>query len=621
MHGSYGKYIDIDLTSGRILELKIPEVWQELYLGGRGVAARILCQALNGEEDALSSESAVIFGSGPLQGTGVAGASRHVVMALSPKTKTVCDSYAGGSFGDVLGKSGCDGLILRGQAEGPVYIAVIDGEVSIEPADAIWGSDTGATHRFLTSRYPGASVSCIGLAGENLVSFSCIINDLNRAAGRPGFGAVLGWKRVKAVVVRASTQKSTYDAPRFNELRKLVSQSLLSNPGIREIGRFGTAGSVLPLNEAGLLPTRNFRQGQFDGAERISGERLYSTILEGRGGCPGCPIRCKRKVRTVYDGIAVVPEYGGPEYETIAAFGSLCSNDDLSAISLLNQKCNQYGLDTISVGSTLAFTMEAEERGMLHSNLKWGDASGMIQMVDRIARREGIGDLLADGTARLADEIGADFAVVVKGMEVPMHEPRGKRAVGLSYATSPRGANHMEVYHEGGLNGFVPDELPVPAPVEWGSWKDRAAYCKTYEDLCSFSNCLILCAITSWDIMGTAGYYPYPILRELIGASTGLRIDVDEMLRIGERGYLLMRWLSGRCGVTKADDALPERLMTPLENGPLAGTSTSQEEMAEVISRYYHLRGYEDDGFPAEKRFQELGMGEFVTAVIQRKDR
>jgi len=621
MRCSYGKYVDIDLTSGRISEYKIPEVWRKLYLGGRGVAARILCEVFDGTEDALSRENTVIFGSGPLQGTGIAGASRHVVMALSPKTKTVCDSYAGGSFGNELGKSGYDGVILRGRAETPVYVAVIDGDVRIEPADDVWGSDTGTTHQFLTTRYPRASVSCIGQAGENLVSFSCIINDQNRAAGRSGFGAVLGWKRVKALVVRGSARKGAYDAQGLNDLRKHFAEAILANPGIREVGELGTAGAVLPLNEVGLLPTRNFREGTFEGAERISGERLHSSILDARDGCPGCPIRCKRRVRTEFDGVAVVPEYGGPEYETLAAFGSLCGNDDLTAIALLNQKCNQYGLDTISAGSTLAFAMEAQERGMLQCGLKWGDASGMVRMIDRIVHREGVGNLLADGVAKLADQIGADFAVVVKGMEVPMHEPRGKRAVGLSYATSPRGANHMEVYHDGGPSGFVPDELDVPAPVEWGSWKDRAAYCKTYEDLCSFTNCLILCAITSWDIMGTGGYYPYPTLRRLVEATTGSRIDVDEMLKIGERGYLLMRWLSGRFGITRAADMLPKRLMAPLENGPLAGTSTSHDDLAEAMREYYLMRGYEHDGFPSEGRLGDVGMDEFVESVIRRTNR
>jgi len=612
MLGTFGRYLDVDLTSGEVSDYEIPQSWEKLHLGGRGIAARILERALDGGEDALGPSNVIVFGTGPLQGTGVPGASRHLVMAISPKTKCVSGAYAGGRFGDMIGKSGYDGIVVRGESRSPVCLTLIDGEARIQNAQQLWGLGTGETEKRLKTKYPKASISSIGCAGENLVSFSCIINDRSRAAGRSGLGAVLGKKKLKAIVVEGSQKKQVHDPVRLQNLRKEFAQMIRGNPDVMDVGKLGTSGALLPLNEVGLLPTRNFKAGQFSGAEKISGERLFADLLVKRDTCVGCPIRCKRVVKGTFNGKPIVPEFGGPEYETIAAFGSLCCNDDLSSIALMNQMCNDYGLDTISTGVTLAFAMEAEERGSLTTGLRWGDASTMVEMITAIAQRDGQGDVLARGIQQLASEISADFAAVVKGLEVPMHEPRGKCGVGLSYATSPRGANHMEVFHEGGPSGFLPSELPVPELVDWGSWDNRPEYCKTYEELCSFTNSLILCAIASWDIMGSGGYYPYPTIREIVHATTGSELDVKGMLKVGERNYLLLRLLAKRAGYTRNDDGLPKRFESPLEGGPLAGAHITEKALKAAIDEYYHLRGYDEHGHPTREKLIELGLADLV---------
>ncbi|HEU67654.1 MAG TPA: aldehyde ferredoxin oxidoreductase, partial [Candidatus Acetothermia bacterium] len=383
MDGVHGRYLEVDLAAERVTEREIPSRWYELHLGGRGIAARLLLDLVPPGTDALSPDNALVWATGPLQGTGLAGAGRHVVMAVSPKTRSIADSYVGGHLGHELGRSGYDGIIVRGQAKEPVYLLLTDGHAELRAAGDLWGKMTGAVDAILKERHPGVRVAAIGPAGERIVSQACIIHDANRAAGRPGLGAVMGAKRLKAVAVKGDQDKPLDDADGFARARAAFARELMDE-GTRQFGQYGTARGLTWLSEMGILPTKNFQEGVFDRASEIGGERMAQTILVGRDTCAGCPVRCKRVVQTEFQGCAVEGTYGGPEYETLAALGSLCLCSDLQAIALANQLCNAYGMDTISVGVAIATLMEASEKGLVAERIPWGDGEAVVQWTERI---------------------------------------------------------------------------------------------------------------------------------------------------------------------------------------------------------------------------------------------
>jgi aldehyde:ferredoxin oxidoreductase len=614
MAGSTGEYLDVDLSSGKVGEYPIPEVWRERLVGGKGIAARILLEELSERVDPFGPENILVFATGPFQGTGIVGGGRHAVLAVSPKTGAVADSYAGGHFGHELGRSGYDGILVRGRAEAPVVLTLLDGKAEIQPASNLWGMGTGETETALVERYPGARVSSIGPAGERLVSQACIINDRNRSAGRPGLGAVMGSKLLKAVVVRGHTERPLHDPERFKRERAEHAKTYLQDRW-KGFGEYGTSSGLVWLSEQGILPTDNFREGTFDQAEAIGGEKMRDTILVGRDTCAGCPIRCKRVVKTSFDGTDVLPEFGGPEYETLAAFGSLCRNANLASIALANQLCNDYGLDTISAGVAVAFLMEASEKGLIHEEIAWGDPHAIISVIHAIARREGIGDRLADGLALYADEIGADFAMAIKGAELPMHEPRGKQGMGLSYATSPRGATHLEGMHDSMLERENPcPELGVAKTYSRFTLLDKIEPSIVFEDLRSFTNSLVLCCFTMSE---TGPGYNVPAIRSLLEAATGLAVDATEMQRVGARAYALLRVLSARAGHTRDIDGLPARFAEPLPRGASAEHPILAKEMKAAVAAYYKARGYDRFG-PTDKTLRALGLDDCAGRIRRR---
>jgi len=611
INGVFGKFLYIDLTSEKITDYKIPEEWYEKYLGGRGVAARILIEELEKNQDPLGPENVLVFATGPLQGTGIPGAGRHLVMAKSPKTKSVSDSYAGGFFGHELGTSGYDGIIIKGKANSPKYLSLIEGEAEIEDAEDLWGMEVAKTEAELKKRHGGGSVSSIGIAGENLVKFACIMNDRNRAAGRPGFGAVMGSKNLKAVIVRGSGDKPVFDKNKLKEARSKFVRKLVEKKFVEEFGKLGSTAGLMFRQKKGMLPTKNFQKGIFEKAEKISGERMYDEILVGRDTCAGCPIRCKRVVKTEFKGESVDEKYGGPEYETLAAFGSLCMNDNLDSIALANQKCNKYGLDTISTGCTIAFAMEAAEKGLIDINLKWGDPEAIVSLIDKIANRDGIGDILAKGIASVAEEIGANFAMVVKGQEIPMHEPRGEKSMALSYATSPRGATHLDTMVD--VLPKHPSELKIKGNIDCLDLGAKPEFCKVYDSLVSFIDSAILCFYTTCEPC-YRGIYVFPEVREMIEAVTGRPMDVEEMMTIGERNHTLLKLLSAKEGISRKQDKLPERFEEPLREGPISGESIPRKDLQEKIDEYYALKGWGDYG-PTPEKLKELGMSELKRLV------
>lgn len=609
MNGVSGKYLDVDLANEKITDYDVPEKWYKLFLGGRGIAARILSEELQGGEDPLEPNNILVFSVGPFQGTNLGGAGRHCVAAISPKTSSISDSYAGGFFAHELALSGYDGIIVRGKSERPVYLTLIDGEGEVKSADDLWGKTTYEAESILKERYEGSRVSSIGPAGEKEVYFSCIINDMGRAAGRPGFGAVMGSKNLKAVAVKGSQRKDYYDKETFSEVRQDFARRLTDEEG-QEFGKYGTAGGVLGLNEMGILPTENFRRGEFEGAEQISGEKLYEDYLTERDTCTGCPVRCKRVVETKFLGEEV--HGAGPEYETIAALGSLVLNDDLSAILVANKKCNEYGLDTISTGVTIAYAMEAYEKGYINSagglDLTWGNAEAIIGLIDKIAKREGFGGFLAEGIEDIEEELGTSFAQQIKGQELPMHDPRGKKGLGLSYATSPRGATHVEGMHDTVFeSNKTAGELGLGNKYDRLALEDKAKLAKVYEDLMSFTNSAIMCRFTTFNRAGSR--YIYPELREALNAVTGSNIGPEGMLKIGERGLILLKLLSFRAGYGREDDDLTDRLKSQLPSGGSKGEGLTQEDLEAMKEEYYDLRGLKKEGITKEK-LKELDMDE-----------
>lgn len=607
MKGNYGKYVYIDLSNNEIKDYPIPQEWYRKYLGGRGIVARILFKELDPKVNPFSEENILVFASGPFQGLGVAGAARFLVMGKSPKTKNLNDSFCGGSFGHVLGKTGYDGIIIKGKAKKPVYISIDNGKVQILPADDLWGLDPKEVEEKISKVQKGASIACIGEAGENLGMQSCIMVDNTRSVGRPAYGALMGSKKLKAVVISGNQKKELVDAEKFNTLRKEFSKKVADSGFPVFLKQFGTAAGVEFLSDNGILPTKNFINGHFQGASKISGQALVENKVWVKGDtCPGCPVACKRVVEGSYNGESFEKEWGGPEYETIAAFGSNCLNDDLESICLFNKKCNQYGLDTISVGVQISYLMEATEKGLLkkEDQIKWGDTKAISELIDKIAHREGIGDWVAGGVEYVSEKVGdGSFLVHCKGEEVAMHDPRGKYSMAVYYATVPGGGNHMYGTHD---PNPPHKELNLPDnPAR--TWENRALIAGEYLLLRSFANSLILCAFTSL-LADVEDEYLFPMIREMLEAATGQKLDVKEMLAIGERNYNLLRIFAEKAGYTRADDKLHHRFH---ETQPSTGYVIDEDMLTKTIDEYYKIYGYGKYG-PDKKRAELLDISEVV---------
>ena len=618
MDGYFGRYLEVDLTARKWFDLDIPPLWQEKHLGGYGVGLRLLLDKLKPGTDPLSGDSPLVFATGPFEGSLFPG-SRHAVLAKSPKTNTVSDSYAGGYWAYELGRSGYDGILVHGTSETPVYLVIAEGEVKLCDASELWGQEVRETEAWLKGRYGRVRVASIGPAGENLVKFACIMNDYSRAAGRPGFGAVMGAKKLKAIAIKGDRKKEFHDPPRLTTLSREFAKWMMENPRNQAFGKFGTARNLEGLNTLGILPTRNFQEGTFAEAKAIGGYRLAETILKRRESCTGCSVRCKRCVETEYAGEPVDEQYGGLEYETAAALGSLCLVDNLEALSLANQKCNAYGLDTISAGVSIAFAMEASEKGFIKERIAWGDADAMLGLLDDIAYRRGVGRELARGIDVLAKEWNVDFAMHVKGMEIPLHDPRGKVGLAISYATSPRGANHEDSFHDDMLEvlSHPVEELGLYQAKSRFDWERTPQLCKTFEDLMSFCNSLVICANISWT-KSTGDFYPFGRIREALAAAIGREISAQEMLEIGERNFVLRKVLAAREGYRRSDDDLPKRFKQPLPEGNSAGRPIDDGELQKRIDEYYAVRGYNQVG-PTPERLRKLGLEEIVPLLPEQE--
>jgi aldehyde:ferredoxin oxidoreductase len=634
MHGYAGRLLRVDLGSGKSWAEPLEATRARRYVGGRGMGARILLDEVPRGCDPFGPENRLIFAMGPLAGTFAPGSGRFVVVGKSPATDGFGEAYTGGFVAHELKYAGYDGIVVQGTAAELVYLSIVNDRVEVRPAKHLAGRGTLEVEEAIKKDLgdPETRIISIGVAGEKRVRYACVMNDTDRAAGRTGLGAVMGAKNLKAVAIRGTGRVTLADPKTFRECALANLAKIRKHPWLGDsptsAGALGTAGGVEDLSSAGILPTKNWETGTWEYADRISGTAMKNTILIGHRACASCPVGCTRVVHVSggpFGGVR--PEYGGPEYETVAAFGSLCENRDLEAIALLNQRCNAYGLDTISAGSAIAFAMECFEKGLLTEReigfpLPWGDAPAMVRLLEMIAKREGVGDLLAEGVRRAAATLGrgaSDLSVDVKGLEFGMHEARGKKGLALSYVTAPRGADHMEGFHDPSL--AVPNawpELGVTEAMDRFTLEGKPRVVRLAEDYTSFINTVPLCSFMS---LAVAGIRNTEEITGMLAAATGWSdLTLAEEMAIGERAYNLARAFTVRESGGAADDRLPAKLARSLREGASRDQVISNRDIQPALLEYYRLRGWSEKGTPTEAKLAELGLADVVGQLAGKGD-
>jgi len=629
--GYNGKILRVNLTTGAMSDETPSELTYRMYIGGSALSSYFLLKEQKPGVDPLGPENKLLFMSSVLSGAPLPGLTRYTVAARSPLTGAFGEAEAGGFWGPELKMAGYDGIIIEGKSSRPIYLWIKDGKAEIRDAAKIWGKDTGEAERLIREELgdPRIRIAQCGPSGEKLVRYACVLNELKHANGRTGMGAVMGSKNLRAIAVRGTQKLPMADPAKVQEIGKRVLELLPQSVLAQNFKKFGTPMFVMPLNNSGILPTRNFQKGIFEGAEAISGEKMTESILVKSEGCYACAVQCKRAVK-VEGKYNADPKFGGPEYETVASFGSFCGIDNLAAIAQANQICNMYGVDTISAGVAIAFAMELTEKGILtpkdtdEIHLRFGDADAMLAMLGKIVRREGFGNLLGEGVWRAAQKIGKGaekYAMHIKGQELPMHDPRGKQGLSLSYATSPTGADHIEAPHDTSFLTEGPALInarpagvmePVPA-LEMGPRKVRQ-FVHTQMIWNAF-NSMGVCNFAA------APYTAFPLvsLAETIGALTGWNYSMFEMMELGERTITLARMFNVREGLSKKDDYLPDRLFEPLEAGTPREKKITREDFAKTLELYYQAMGWDPQtGLPTPGRLSYLGL-DWLIPVLPKK--
>jgi aldehyde:ferredoxin oxidoreductase len=625
--GFAGKILHVDLTSGNITVEQPSEEFYKTYLGGSAMGTYYLFKNTPAGADPLGPENTLTLMISPTTGVSISGNSRITATAKSPETGLIGDSQAGGFFPAELKFSGFDGIVLQGKSPKPVYLWVHDGEAELKDAAHLWGRITGDVEKMIRDELgdPKVEIAQIGPSGENLVHFAAIMNMSNRANGRTGMGAVMGSKNLKAIAVRGHQKVKTADPAAITRLARMAPKRVEENPDMKGLQDFGTASVLNYQNTSGGLPTRNYTSGTFEQAEDLSGENMSETILKENDTCYACVVRCKRVVETEYKNQHVDPYYGGPEYETLSTFGSYCGISDMNAVSLANQICDKFGLDTIACGATIAFAMDCFEHGYLTLkdtdgiDLRFGNPDGMLAILDKITKREGLGDLLAMGSAYAAKMIGKgaeDLVVAVKNHELPAHMPQVKRSLALIYAVNPFGADHQSSEHD---PGYTPDtasynlermaEVGLTNPMSDRIIdREKVKMALTTEKNYCFMDTATLCQFVygpAWQVYGPKEQ------AELLQATTGWDWTVDDVQKIGERRLNMLRAFNAREGVGRELDTLPKRIYDePLKGGASAGVAVTRQEVEEALDMYYEMCGWDvATGKPTRAKLEELGLG------------
>jgi len=612
VNGYMGKILRVNLAARSLDVEPISEEVARKHLGGKGYAVYLLYNFLKEYEkagispkdiDPFSPENVLVFATGPATGIpGFPTSGRYHVMALkSPLTNSVGSANSGGEFGPSLKFSGFDAVVVEGASETPVYLAIVNGEAELKDAGNLWGKNVFDTCRILRDRVRGknVSVACIGPAGENLACMACIMNDEHRAAGRTGLGAVMGSKKLKAIVVSGDEQVSVAEPGKLSEVSRRCLDTMKKN-SVTGAGlpTYGTSILVNVINSVGALPYKNWQTGVNPDAEKISGETLAEKYLTSRRACWGCSIGCGR-VTSVKSGPFQVLATEGPEYESIWALGSSTGVKDLDAVIKANHYCDEFGLDPISLGSTIAAAMELNERGYIPQeelqdlDLRFGNAAALVEAVWRTAYRVGFGKYLALGSKKLCEIYGhPELSMSVKGLELPAYDPRAIKGIGLNYATANRGGCHVTGYT------VSPEVLGIPEKIDPLKVEGKAKWVKIFQDFTCVVNSTVNCLFTTF-ALGVKDY------AELLSAVTGWNLTEDEILEIGERIYNLERVIINKYGFDGKDDTLPKRLLEePMPEGPAKGQIAELEKMKE---EYYKLRGWVN-GVPTKEKLTELGI-------------
>jgi aldehyde:ferredoxin oxidoreductase len=601
MNAYMGRLLRVDLTHGTLEDEPLHEEYARLYLGGSGLAARYLYDMLEADTDPLGPDNPLLFLTGPLVGTTAPGCGRFAVCARSPQTGLWGEANSGGFFGPELRFAGYDGILITGRADQPTALTIVEGAATLRPAAHLWGLDSYATQEQVRQELgePKARIACIGQAGENLVKYAAVMNDHGRAAGRTGMGAVMGSKNLKAIAVRGSAKVPVADPAGFDVVRR-QAWDLVRDDIQTQMMRLG--GSNFWMDMAimyGDIPHRYFTAAEWQGAERLTATAMVDNLPVRSRACYRCPVGCGREFE--------LPRYGqtrvdGPEYETVGSFGNLLLCDDLEAVAYAGHLCNLWGLDTISAGGSIAFATYLFEEGIIGEAetgglaLHWGDAETAHRLLGMIAQRQGFGDLLAEGTRAVGRQFGVEgLAVQVNGLELPMHDPRAFSGQGLVFATSPRGACHMQGDIYMVQQGQWVPELGVVSGERQGETLTEVSATARSMDWRAVTNSLIMC------------HYQNPPLEYILGMvndATGWELTGDDLAKIGERCVNLKRLLNHRLGLTRADDRLPSLVLRALEGG---GTEGYVPDIDALLGLYYEIRGWDPQtGLPNQQQQADL---------------
>jgi aldehyde:ferredoxin oxidoreductase len=628
--GYTGNILHVDLTKRELTIENPPEAFYRTYVGGGAMGLYYILKGMEPGTDALSPGNILTFMCSVVTGVPVSGQSRINVNAKSPTSGAIGDSQAGGFFPAEVKFAGFDGIVITGKADKPVYLWLHNGEAELRDAAHLWGKSTRTVDGILKEELgdPKVQIAQVGPAAENGVLFSSIVNMVNRNNGRTGMGAVMASKNLKAVVVRGNAKVNTADQPKIIELARLGAKGVKNNPDVDGLANHGTASVVGYQDEMGTFPTRNYTEGQFEGVEKLKGETMTETILKRDDTCFSCAVRCKRVVEAEKDGYKVEPVFGGPEYETLGTFGSYCGIDDLEAVSYANQICNDYGVDTISCGATIAFAMECYEKGIISQKetggieLKFGNTKAMLEVLDQIVNRSTpFGKLLSLGSARAAAQWGAEAAkclITVKNQEAPAHMPQVKKSLALFYAVNAFGAYHQSgehdwMYEEGTAELYLERRalMGLTNPPPAGDFGEEKVKFSTLSHIFySLLDTLTVCQFVwgpAWTLYG-----PVETV-ELVKASTGWDVTLEELLQAGERRLNMMRVFNNREGFTRKDDRLPEKFFEPLKGvGPSAGVAVDKELLEKAIDQHYASMQWSREGIPSHERLEELQLGWLV---------
>ncbi|MCX7857783.1 MAG: aldehyde ferredoxin oxidoreductase family protein [Deltaproteobacteria bacterium] len=592
MKGYHGKLLEIDLTNGNTTFREITDEYLKHFTGGASLAAILLYSRLDKDLDPFSSNAPIIFCTGPLTGFSPFS-GRHVVAGKSPLTELWGETTMGGFFGVELKRFGIDALIITGKAPKPVYLSLKNGTIEIKDATHLWGKSTTETTFSIKNEIgKGTRVICIGPAGEKLVRFASIMDEGHRAAGRTGMGAVMGAKNLKGVAISGDKGlPEVADQRRLKELYSATLEKISANPGRELWHTYGTLMYTTQGYEIGDTPAKYFQEGVFP-AFKISGESMLEKYDVKNEGCALCPVICGHRVRGVK-----------MEYESVGALGSTCMIFDLDALLDATQVCNEMGLDTISAGVTVAFAMYLSEKGILKDKIQWGDGKACVSLLEKIALREEIGDLFAEGTMRAAMKLGipSDEAANVKGLEVPMHDPRAFSMQAISYATSVRGACHMRSdYFTVDIAAAPIPELGITPSDRFEESEQKVKMMVVHQNVKEMWNAALICMLGIFDINDYCGFHT---------VVTGIETKPADISLYGERSYILKRLLNLKLGMTKDQERLPKVVTTPLKRGGTGGFSPNLEK---TLQLYYKIRKIGDNGYPLKEKIEELGIDQFI---------